>query len=150
MSLMQKWLESISTTNSWTSQRSWRWSCNQSCERRCGKNHSKATGGAHAAVVTAGFKSGLNSAVVRANGTLAVGLPPESMDLNIPRLVLDGLRLWVYFVGTRTDLAETFQFAAEGKVVPKVVMRQLEELTIFLMKCFLEKSGRMVIDFQEK
>ena len=46
--------------------------------------------GAHAAVVTAVAKSAFNDAVnaVRAGGTVvAVGLPTESMDLSIPRLV---------------------------------------------------------------
>ncbi|MBF0011965.1 alcohol dehydrogenase AdhP [Enterococcus casseliflavus] len=114
----------------------------------------EATGGAHAAVVTAVSKAAFNSAVdaVRAGGTIvAVGLPPESMDLNIPRLVLDGIKIVGSLVGTRTDLAEAFQFAAEGKVVPKVVMRQLEEINdIFDEMLSGQIKGRMVIDFQEK
>ena len=114
----------------------------------------EATGGAHAAVVTAVSKAAFNSAVdaVRAGGTIvAVGLPPESMDLNIPRLVLDGIKIVGSLVGTRTDLAEAFQFAAEGKVVPKVVMRQLEEINDIFDEMLSGKiKGRMVIDFQEK
>ena len=54
------------------------------------------TGGAHAAVVTAVAKAAFNSAVdaVRAGGrVVAVGLPPESMSLDIPRLVLDGIEV---------------------------------------------------------
>lgn len=31
-------------------------------------------------------------------------------------------------VGTRQDLLEAFQFAAEGKVVPKVTLRPLEDI----------------------
>lgn len=88
-------------------------------------------GGAHGAVVTAVAKSAFNSAVnaVRAGGTVvAVGLPPESMDLSIPRLVLDGIEVVGSLVGTREDLKEAFQFAKEGKVVPKVTMRKLEEI----------------------
>ena len=53
-------------------------------------------GGAHAAVVTAVAKAAFNSAVdaVRAGGrVVAVGLPPESMSLDIPRLVLDGIEV---------------------------------------------------------
>ena len=74
----------------------------------------EATGGAHAAVVTAVSKAGS-------------------------------------LVGTRTDLAEAFQFAAEGKVVPKVVMRQLEEINDIFDEMLSGKiKGRMVIDFQEK
>ncbi|BBU83890.1 zinc-dependent alcohol dehydrogenase [Escherichia coli] len=77
-------------------------------------------GGAHAAVVTAVAKAAFNSAVdaVRAGGrVVAVGLPPESMSLDIPRLVLDGIEVVGSLVGTRQDLTEAFQFAAEGKVV---------------------------------
>lgn len=54
------------------------------------------TGGAHAAVVTAVAKAAFNSAVdaVRAGGrVVAVGLPPEAMSLDIPRLVLDGIEV---------------------------------------------------------
>lgn len=68
-------------------------------------------------------KAAFNSAVdaVRAGGrVVAVGLPPEAMSLDIPRLVLDGIEVVGSLVGTRQDLVEAFQFAAEGKVVPKV------------------------------
>ena len=47
-------------------------------------------------VVTAVAKAAFNSAVdaVRAGGrVVAVGLPPESMSLDIPRLVLDGIEV---------------------------------------------------------
>lgn len=109
------------------------------------------TGGAHAAVVTAVAKSAFNSAVdaMRAGGRIvAVGLPPESMSLNIPRLVLDGIEVVGSLVGTREDLAEAFQFAAEDKVVPKVQRRQIEEINEILQE--MEEGnirGRMVIDF---
>ncbi len=66
-------------------------------------------------------KAAFNSAVdaVRAGGrVVAVGLPPEAMSLDIPRLVLDGIEVVGSLVGTRQDLVEAFQFAAEGKVVP--------------------------------
>lgn len=111
-------------------------------------------GGAHAAVVTAVAKSAFNSAVdaVRAGARIvAVGLPPESMSLNIPRLVLDGIEVVGSLVGTRMDLAEAFQFAAEGKVVPKVTMRPLEDInTIFTEMESGKIKGRMVIDFTKK
>lgn len=109
------------------------------------------TGGAHAAVVTAVAKSAFNSAVdaMRAGGRIvAVGLPPESMSLNIPRLVLDGIEVVGSLVGTREDLAEAFQFAAEDKVVPKVQRRQIEEINEILQEMEEGKiRGRMVIDF---
>ncbi|MCU5771785.1 alcohol dehydrogenase AdhP [Erwiniaceae bacterium BAC15a-03b] len=107
-------------------------------------------GGAHASVVTAVARSAFNSAVdcVRAGGRIvAVGLPPESMDLNIPRLVLDGIQVVGSLVGTREDLKEAFQFAAEGKVVPKVSKRPLNDInTIFEEMKNGKITGRMVID----
>ncbi|KLN96373.1 alcohol dehydrogenase AdhP [Moellerella wisconsensis] len=109
-------------------------------------------GGVHAAVVTAVAKSAFNSAVnsVRAAGRIvAVGLPVETMDLSIPRLVLDGIEVVGSLVGTREDLKEAFQFAAEGKVVPKVTMRPLEDInTIFEEMEQGKFTGRMVIDFK--
>ncbi|EOS94477.1 alcohol dehydrogenase AdhP [Erwinia tracheiphila] len=112
------------------------------------------TGGAHASVVTAVAKTAFNSAVdaMRAGGrVVAVGLPPESMSLNIPRLVLDGIQVVGSLVGTREDLAEAFQFAAEGKVVPKVTRRPIEDInTIFDEMLEGKIKGRMVIDFAMK
>ena len=109
------------------------------------------TGGAHAAVVTAVSKSAFNSAVnaVRAGGrVVAVGLPSESMDLNIPRLVLDGIEVVGSLVGTRQDLAEAFQFASEGKDVPRVTKRPVEDINLIFEEMLSGKiTGRMVIDF---
>lgn len=109
------------------------------------------TGGAHAAVVTAVAKAAFNSAVdaVRAGGrVVAVGLPPESMSW-ISRLVLDGIEVVGSLVGTRRDSTEAFQFAAEGKVVPKVALRPLADInTIFTEMEEGKIRGRMVIDFR--
>ncbi|CAI1560525.1 Alcohol dehydrogenase 1 [Serratia quinivorans] len=110
-------------------------------------------GGAHAAVVTAVARSAFNSAVnaVRAGGkVVAVGLPPESMDLSIPRLVLDGIQVVGSLVGTREDLKEAFQFAAEGKVTPKVTKRPLRDINaIFEEMKSGTIRGRMVIDLSD-
>ncbi|GKW10937.1 MULTISPECIES: alcohol dehydrogenase AdhP [Pectobacterium] len=107
-------------------------------------------GGAHATVVTAVARAAFNSAVdsVRAGGRIvAVGLPPESMDLNIPRLVLDGIQVLGSLVGTREDLKEAFQFAAEGKVKPKVTRRPLNDINAIFAEMKGGKiTGRMVID----
>lgn len=106
--------------------------------------------GAHAAVVTAVAKSAFNDAVnaVRAGGTVvAVGLPTESMDLSIPRLVLDGIRVVGSLVGTRQDLKEAFQFGAEGLVVPKTQTRPMEDIQDIFTEMEEGKiNGRMVID----
>lgn len=110
------------------------------------------TGGAHAAVVTAVSKAAFNSAVdcVRAGGrVVAIGLPPESMDLSIPRLVLDGIEVVGSLVGTRQDLAEAFQFGAEGLVVPVVHKRTLAEANDIFQEMRDGKiQGRMVIDMK--
>lgn len=107
-------------------------------------------GGAHAAVVTAVAKVAFNSAVgaLRASGRLvAVGLPPEAMSLDIPRLVLDGIEVVGSLVGTRQDLVEAFEFAAQGKVVPKVTLRPIEDINDIFDEMQQGKiKGRMVID----
>lgn len=78
---------------------------------------------------------------------MAVGLPPEAMDLSIPRLVLDGIEVVGSLVGTREDLREAFDFAAEGLVVPKVEKRPIEDINDIFDEMIEGKfKGRMVID----
>ncbi|MFD1261855.1 alcohol dehydrogenase AdhP [Entomomonas asaccharolytica] len=111
------------------------------------------TGGAHAAIVTAVSKTAFNQAVnsVRAGAkVVAVGLPPETMDLSIVKTVLDGIEVIGSLVGTRKDLEEAFQFAAEGKVVPIVKTRSLDEVNNIFEE--MEKGeilGRMVVDMHK-
>ena len=79
----------------------------------------------------------------------AVGLPTESMDLSIPRLVLDGIRVVGSLVGTRKDLEEAFQFGAEGKVVPQCQSRPMEDINDIFDEMEAGKiRGRMVIDLK--
>lgn len=108
-------------------------------------------GGAHAVIVTAVSRAAFNTVVkaVRAGGTVvAVGLPPDSMDLNIPQLVLNGIKVKGSLVGTRSDLAEALQFAAEGKVKPKVTLQPLETINaVFEAMREGKIHGRVVIDF---
>lgn len=112
------------------------------------------TGGAHSAMVTAVSRAAFNSAVdaVRAGGrVVAVGLPPESMDLSIPRIVLDGIEVVGSLVGTRKDLEEAFQFGAEGFVVPLVQLRALDEAPAIFQEMRDGKiTGRMVIDMKKE
>ncbi|SHG05714.1 alcohol dehydrogenase AdhP [Ornithinibacillus halophilus] len=111
-------------------------------------------GGAHAAVVTAVSKVAFNQAVnsVRATSkVVAVGLPPETMDLEIVKTVLDGIEIVGSLVGTRKDLEEAFQFGAEGKVVPIVETRCLHEVNDIFEEMEQGKiQGRMVIDMNKK
>lgn len=107
--------------------------------------------GLDATVITAVAKTPFNQAVevVKAGArVVAVGLPVDKMDLYIPRLVLDGIQIVGSLVGTRQDLQEAFQFAAEGKVVPKVALRPIEDINEIFEE--MEEgtiTGRMVIDF---
>ncbi|HBE8035175.1 TPA: alcohol dehydrogenase AdhP, partial [Staphylococcus aureus] len=79
---------------------------------------------------------------------VAVGLPVDKMNLDIPRLVLDGIEVVGSLVGTRQDLREAFEFAAENKVTPKVQLRKLEEINdIFEEMENGTITGRMVIKF---
>lgn len=113
----------------------------------------KITGGygAHVAVVTAVAKAAFNQAVdsVRAGGTVvAVGLPSDSIDLSIPRLVLDGIKVQGSLVGTRQDLAEAFEFGAQGKVKPVVQLRPVEDAQAIFDEMHAGLiNGRMVLDF---
>lgn len=110
-------------------------------------------GGSHCAVVTAVSKVAFNNAVdsVRAGGrVVAVGLPVETMDLSIPRTVLDGIEVVGSLVGTRQDLAEAFDFGARGLVVPVVQTRALDEVGDIFQEMHDGKiQGRMVLDMKK-
>ncbi|XKM13918.1 alcohol dehydrogenase AdhP [Orbaceae bacterium ac157xtp] len=109
-------------------------------------------GGVHGAVVTSVSKTSFNQAInsVRPLGkVVALGLPSETMDLSIPKTVLDGVQVLGSLVGTRQDLAEAFQFSAEGKVVPIVQKRPFEDINDMIDEMKAGKiQGRMVIDMK--
>ena len=104
-------------------------------------------------MVTAVSKAAFNSAIdcVRAGGrVVAVGLPVETMDLSIPRTVLDGIEVVGSLVGTRQDLAEAFDFGARGIVVPVVQTRALDEVGDIFEEMHAGKiQGRMVLDMKK-
>ena len=80
----------------------------------------KATGGgAHGVLVTAVSPPAFSQALklVRRRGTISlVGLPPGDFPMPIFEVVLKRITLRGSIVGTRKDLAEAIDFAAEGKV----------------------------------
>ena len=79
---------------------------------------------------------------------VAVALPNTEMTLSVPQVVFDGVEVAGSLVGTRLDLAEAFQFGAEGKVKPIVATRKLEEINDIIDEMKAGKiEGRMVIDF---
>ena len=115
------------------------------------KQIQEKVGGVHAAVVTAVSASAFDQAVdsLRPDGKLvAVALPQGNMKLNIAKTVLDGIIVAGSLVGTRQDLAECFQFGAEGKVHPIVKTRKLSEINDMIQELKDNKVvGRNVVDF---
>ncbi|MGQ2225933.1 alcohol dehydrogenase AdhP [Fructobacillus fructosus] len=113
----------------------------------------KVTGGlgAKSSIVTAVARIAFEQAVqcLKPMGKMvAVALPNSEMNLSIPSLVFDGIEVAGSLVGTRLDLAEAFQFGAEGKVKPIVATRRLEEVNDIIDEMKGGKiEGRMVIDF---
>jgi propanol-preferring alcohol dehydrogenase len=79
----------------------------------------KQIGGAHGVLVTAVSKNAFQDAVgmLRRKGTVSLtGLPAGSFPLSIFDFVLSRKTVRGSIVGTRQDLNEALQFAAEGKV----------------------------------
>ncbi len=79
----------------------------------------REVGGVQASICTAVSKPAFSEAyraVKRGGKCVAVGLPPEMMEVPIFDTVLNGVSIVGSIVGTRKDLQESLQFAAEGKV----------------------------------
>lgn len=112
----------------------------------------KATGGgAHGVLVTAVSLAAFAQALklVRRKGTIALnGLPPGEFPTPIFDVVLKRITLRGSIVGTRKDLAEAVQFAAEGKVKAHIHKAKLEDInTIFSDLGNGKVDGRMVMTF---
>lgn len=92
----------------------------------------KATnGGSHGVLCLAPSIGAFKSAVglCRRGGTIVmVGLPKGDMPLNIFDIVIRGITVRGSIVGTRKDLAEALDFAAQGKVNCHVDVHPFEEL----------------------
>lgn len=108
-------------------------------------------GGVHGTVVTAVSKVAFNTAVeaVRAGGrVVAVGLPNDTMDLSIPKIIFDGIEVVGSLVGTRKDLEEAFDFGVRGIVLPVVTKRPVGDAQAVFEEMHAGKiQGRMVLDF---
>ena len=61
-------------------------------------------------------------------GTSLVGLPPGAFPLDIFGVVLNRITVRGSIVGTRQDLHEALEFAAEGKVAPHYSWDTLENI----------------------
>lgn len=110
----------------------------------------KEIGGVHGVVCTAVAKKAFDQAyrAIRRGGTcVMVGLPPESIDVPIFDTVLNGTKVVGSIVGTRKDLQETLQFAAEGKIKTIIETRKLEEINeIYDLMLEGKINGRIVLD----
>jgi propanol-preferring alcohol dehydrogenase len=110
----------------------------------------KKIGGAHGVLVTAvslgAFRQALG--MLRRGGTCVLcGLPPGEFPISIFDLVLNGHTLRGSIVGTRKDLAEALEFAAEGKVKATIETLPLESInTIFDRLKHGKVNGRIVLD----
>ncbi|MCK8617983.1 alcohol dehydrogenase AdhP [Fructobacillus sp. M158] len=107
--------------------------------------------GAQSSIVTAVARIAFEQAIkcLKPMGKMvAVALPNSEMSLSIPSLAFDGIEVAGSLVGTRLDLSEALQFAAEGKVKPIVKTRKLNEVNDIIdeMKNG-QVEGRMVIEF---
>lgn len=110
----------------------------------------KSFGGAHGVLVTAVNPAAFDQAVgmLRKRGTAAlVGLPPGTFELPIFETVLFRKTIRGSIVGTRNDLAEALQFAADGKVKPHFSTDRLENINDIFRKMLAGKiEGRIVLE----
>ena len=110
----------------------------------------KQTGGAHGVLVTAvslpAFKQALGT--LRRGGTCVLnGLPPGEFPVSIFDLVLNGQTVRGSIVGTRKDLEEALQFAAEGKVKATIEEQPLGSINDIFDRLKKGKvNGRIVLD----
>ncbi|MGA8500249.1 MAG: alcohol dehydrogenase AdhP [Candidatus Sulfotelmatobacter sp.] len=110
----------------------------------------KQTGGVHGALVTAvslpAFKQALGT--LRRGGTCVLnGLPPGEFPVSIFDLVLNGQTVRGSIVGTRKDLEEALQFAAEGKVKATIEEQPLASINDIFDRLKKGKvNGRIVLD----
>ncbi|MBS7458247.1 alcohol dehydrogenase AdhP [Coralloluteibacterium stylophorae] len=110
----------------------------------------KEIGGAHGVLVTAvaprAFRQALD--MVRRGGTVSlVGLPPGDFPLPIFDMVLNGITVRGSIVGTRLDLQESLQFAADGRVAATVATDRLDRINdVFQRMREGRIEGRVVLD----
>ena len=88
-------------------------------------------GGAHGVLVTAVSNSAFGQAIgmARRHGTVAlVGLPPGDFPTPIFDVVLKAISITGSIVGTRADLQEALDFAAEGLVKATIHSGKLDDI----------------------
>jgi propanol-preferring alcohol dehydrogenase len=107
-------------------------------------------GGAHGILVTAVSPAAFSQSLsmVRRKGTISlVGLPPGDFATPIFDVVLKRITIRGSIVGTRKDLAEAIQFAAEGKVTAHIHRKALGDINdVFAGLKAGTVDGRVVLD----
>ncbi|EXF44659.1 alcohol dehydrogenase [Pseudomonas sp. BAY1663] len=107
-------------------------------------------GGAHGVLVTAVSNSAFGQAIgmARRRGTVAlVGLPPGDFPTPIFDVVLKAISITGSIVGTRADLQEALDFAAEGLVKATIHAGQLDDINqIFDQMRAGAIEGRIVLN----
>jgi len=107
-------------------------------------------GGAHGVVVTAvspiAFKQAMG--MLRRGGTcVLIGLPPGDFPVSIFDVVLNGYTVRGSIVGTRKDLEEALEFAAEGKVKATIEKQPLGAINEVFERLKKGKvNGRIVLE----
>ena len=88
--------------------------------------------------------------MLRRGGTcVLVGLPPGDFPTPIFDVVLKGLTVRGSIVGTRKDLEESLQFAADGKVLAAVETQPLHAINdVFSRLKDGHINGRVVLDLE--
>ncbi|MFT3973657.1 MAG: alcohol dehydrogenase AdhP [Amaricoccus sp.] len=107
-------------------------------------------GGAQGVLVTAVSRAAFSQAIgmVGRGGTVALnGLPPGDFPLDIFGMVLNGITVRGSIVGTRLDLQESIDFAAQGKVKATIAKARLEDINSVFEKMHKGQiDGRIVLD----
>lgn len=109
----------------------------------------REVGGVHGVLVTAVSPLAFHQALgmLRRGGTVSlVGLPPGTFETPIFDVVLKRLTIRGSIVGTRKDLEEALQFAAEGKVRATIERQPLDAINdIFARLQRGDVEGRVVL-----
>ena len=107
----------------------------------------RTMGGAHVSVVTSAAKAAYDQAfyATRSSGTLmVVGMPAD--DLTFPAIMMREVKIMSSATGTREDLREVLELAAEGKVRCRIETSSIERINeIFEQMRRAQITGRVVL-----
>ena len=103
----------------------------------------KAIGGAQGVLITAVSLKAIEQGIslLRRGGTcVLVGIPPGKFAISAFDLVVKAVTVRGSIVGTRADIREAFEYAADGSVAAKVEVRPLEDVNAVFARM---KQGRI-------